>query len=125
MKGWISRYAIRKPLHEAEGRADAERKQDGRQDRAAMEIQIDRAAHAHERGERADGDVDAARDHDEAHAARENEQRCVFVENVKEGLRLFEAGAKKQHRAHIHDDKNADCDDQQQLCVCQTAFVRK
>ena len=56
-----------------------------------MEIQIDRAAHAHERGERADGDVDAARDHDEAHAAGKNEQGRVFVEDIEEGLRLFEA----------------------------------
>ena len=112
-------------LHKTKRHADAEGQQDGRQDGTALIVEIDRAAHADKRGKRANGNVDAARDHDEAHAARENEQRCVFVENVKEGLRLFEAGAKKQHRAHIHDDKNADCDDQQQLCVCQTAFVRK
>ena len=114
-----------KALHEAESRADAERKQDGRQDRAAMEIQIDRAAHAHERGERADGDVDAARDHDEAHAAGKNEQGRVFVEDIEEGLRLFEARAEEQYRAQIHDDEDADRDDEQQLCVRQAASARE
>ena len=114
-----------KALHKAERRADSEGQQDSCQDRAALIVEIDRAAHADERGERTDRNVDAARNHDETHAARENEQRRVFIEDIEEGLRLSEAGAEEQHRAHIHDGKDADRDDEQQLCVRQTALARE
>jgi len=70
--------------------------------------------------------VNAAGDHDDAHAAGQDDQRRVLVEDVEEGLGLPEPGAKHHHRQRVHKDEHHDGDGQQQIGICHIfCFLEK
>ena len=75
-------------LHKPEGQTDRQCNQQGYGDISAVHIEIDRTAHAHQCRDAADGDINAACDHNKRHAAGKDNQSCIGVEDIKKGLRL-------------------------------------
>ena len=65
----------------------------------------------------ADGNIDAAGDHDNRQSAGDNDQECIVVEHVEEHLRFLETAAPDQNSRHIHDKENADCNGQKELGI--------
>ena len=104
-------------LDHAEGQADAQADEDHREHIPALLLQVHRADHAHEAGDGAHADVDAASDHHQAHAAGEDDEGGVVVENVQEVLGLGEAAAQEEYGGQVQEEEHHDGDGQQQVGV--------
>ena len=106
-----------KALHHAEGQTDAQSNEDHGEDIAPLPLQVHRTGHAHQAGDSAHADVDAAGNHDHAHAAGENDEGGVVVQNVEEVLRLGEAAAQEKHGGQVQDKNHHNGDREQQIGV--------
>ena len=105
-------------LHQSECQANEQCKQRSRKD-ASSAVHVHNAAHHHQRGDAADGDVDTAADHHHGQSAGHNDERSIVVEHVKELLPAQETAAPDGHGKEIHAKEDANRDGHQQLGVRQ------
>ena len=110
-------------LDQAKGQADAERDGERRDGISALIVEVDRAAHGDEADDAADGDVDAAADHDDREADGRDDQGRVGVEDVEERLPPQKAAAEEQHGPDVHDREDDDGDGEQQVGVRDGALA--
>ena len=108
-------------LHQAKGHANAQRNEHGGQNTAVVVVQMDSAAHAHQCGQRTHGNVDTAGDHHDGHAAGQDDQRRVVIEDVEKCLGLAEARAQQGDGAGVHHHKHHHGDGQQQVGIGHVA----
>ena len=87
-KGLDLQISHQETLDQAVGQADAQGQHHGSRKAPALAVDQDRAAHADQGSHAADGNIDAAGDHDKAHAAAHDDQGRVLIEDVAEGLGL-------------------------------------
>jgi len=110
-------------LHEAEHRADGEDQQDERNARLSLGAHAVGQDHAVHGDERADGNVDAARQHDAGHAAGHADESRIRDEQIEEGLEMGESLLRIDETARrVHHDEEHDGDEQQQGVAVDAAL---
>ena len=112
-------------LNQAKGNADAQRNEQSGKDAAALVVQVDGAAHTHQRRQRTNGNINAAGNHHDAHTAGQNDEGRVFIEDVEECLGLPEAGAQHHNSQNVHQKEYHNGDGQQQVGIGHTAAFRQ
>ncbi len=106
-------------LQETKRDTDAQREKYGTPDAPHSRFQQYGTAHGYQAGQRADGNVDAASDHDDAHAQRQDDERSVQAEQVEEGLKLQETARIPENGKPVHQDKDDRGDEKQKIRIRQ------
>ena len=83
-----------KSMHQTKGQPDSQRQKQGAPNVPRSRLQQHGTGHGDQAADGADGNIDAASNHDDAHPKSNDKERCVQVEKVKEGLKLPETDGK-------------------------------
>ena len=116
-KGLDAQVRHQEALDHAKSQADTQTDENDRQDTAALLLQVHRAGHTHQAGDCAHADVDAAGNHHQAHAASQNNEGGVIVEDIQKILGFGEAAAQEKDGGQIQDEEDHNGDGQQQVGV--------
>ena len=116
-KGLDAQVGHQEALDHAKGQTNPQTNQNNRQDIAALPLQIYRAGHADQARDGSYADVDAAGNHHHAHAAGQDNQRGVVIQDIQEILRFGKTAAQKQYGGKIQDEEDHNGDGKQQVGV--------
>ena len=100
-KGLNPQMGHQEALDHAKGQANAQTNKDHSQHTSALAFQVHRAGHAHQTGNRAHTDVNAAGNHDDAHTTGQDDEGGIVIQDVEEVLRFGKASAQKENGGQI------------------------
>ena len=109
-------------MHQPEGQPDPQGQKQRAPDVPRSRFQKQCAGHGDQSADGAHGNIDAAADHDDAHAQGHDEERRVQVEKVKEGLELPETDGEADQGNPVHEDKDNPGDDKQKRRIGHPCF---
>ena len=104
-------------LEETKRDTYAQRKKHGTPDAPHFRFQHHGTAHGYQAGQRADGNVDAASDHHDAHTQCQDDERSVQAEQVEEGLKLQETAGKPENGEPVHQYEYDRGDEKQKIRI--------